>query len=66
MDTIIEFLKRPGQPGSIADTLHIHKNTLLYRMGKIRQITGCSFTEGEEYMNYNLSVKIMKYLHLID
>ncbi len=66
MDTIIEFLKHPGQPGSIADALHIHKNTLLYRMGKIRQITGCNFTEGEECMNYNLSVKIMKYLHLIE
>ena len=65
MDTIIEFLKHPGQPANIADALHIHKNTLLYRMGKIKQITGCDFVEGEEYMNYNLSVKIMKYLHLI-
>ena len=65
MDTIIEFLKHPGHPASIADALHIHKNTLLYRMGKIKQITDCSFTEGEEFMNYNLSVKIMKYLHLI-
>ncbi|EOS21920.1 hypothetical protein C806_04061 [Lachnospiraceae bacterium 3-1] len=65
MDTIIEFLKHPGQPASIADALHIHKNTLLYRMGKIKQITDCSFIEGEDFMNYNLSVKIMKYLHLI-
>lgn len=65
METILEFLKHPGQPANIAEVLHIHKNTLLYRMGKIKQITGCEFKEGEEYMNYNLSVKIMKYLKMI-
>jgi sugar diacid utilization regulator len=65
IDTLIEFLRTPGQPSIIAETLHIHKNTLLYRMGKIRQITGCDFAEGEEYMNYNLSIKIMKYLQMI-
>ncbi len=62
---MIEFLRSPGQPSVIAEALHIHKNTLLYRMGKIRQITGCDFVEGEEYMNYNLSIKIMKYLQMI-
>ncbi len=65
IDTMIEFLRSPGQPSVIAEALHIHKNTLLYRMGKIRQITGCDFVEGEEYMNYNLSIKIMKYLQMI-
>ncbi len=65
IDTLMEFLRSPGQPSVIAEALHIHKNTLLYRMGKIRQITGCDFVEGEEYMNYNLSIKIMKYLQMI-
>lgn len=65
METIMELLKHPGQPAIIAENLHIHKNTLLYRMGKIKQITGCNFIEGQEYMNYNVSVKIMKYLHMI-
>lgn len=65
METILEFLRHPGQPSNIAENLHIHKNTLLYRMGKIKQITGCDFQEGEEYMNYNLSIRIMKYLKMI-
>ncbi len=65
METIMEYLRHPGQPAIIAENLHIHKNTLLYRMGKIKQITGCNFVEGEEYMNYNVSVKIMKYLNMI-
>ncbi len=65
INTMTEFLKHPGQPSTIAQNLHIHKNTLLYRMGKVKQITGCEFLEGEEYMNYNLSMMIMKYLHMI-
>lgn len=65
MVTLREYLTRPGQPAKIAENLHIHKNTLLYRMGKIKEITDCEFVEGEDFMTFNLSVRIMKYLGMI-
>ena len=66
MVTLREYLTRPGQPAKIAENLHIHKNTLLYRMGKIKEITDCDFIEGEDFMNFNLSVRIMRYLGMIE
>lgn len=65
MITLREYLVQPGQPAKIAENLHIHKNTLLYRMGKIKEITGCTFIEGEDFMTFNLSIRIMKYLGMI-
>jgi len=65
MITLIEYLKQPGQPAKIAENLHVHKNTLLYRMGKIKEITNCDFIEGEDFMNFNFSVRIMRYLQMI-
>ena len=65
MITLREYLTQPGQPARIAENLHIHKNTLLYRMGKIKEITDCDFIEGEDFMNFNLSIRIMKYLGMI-
>lgn len=63
--TLRQYLVCPGQPSTVAKHLHIHKNTLLYRMGKIKEITGCDFVAGEDFMNFNLSFKIMDYLHMI-
>lgn len=65
ISTLTAYLKQPGQPTKIADAVHVHKNTLLYRMKKIREITGCSFTQGEDFMNFNLSICIMRYLHML-
>lgn len=63
--TLKEYLHHPGQTSLVAKDLHIHKNTLLYRLGKIKEVIGCELTEGEEYMNMNLSMMIMKYLGML-
>lgn len=65
LQTLHEYLKTPGQPSQIAKRLHIHKNTLLYRMDKIKGIMDCKIETGEEYMSFNLSYRIMEYLNLI-
>lgn len=65
IDTLIAYLASPGHPTEVAGKLHVHKNTLLYRMGKIKEITRCEFVQGEDFMNFNLSIRIMKYLHMI-
>lgn len=63
--TLKEYLHHPGQTSRVAADLHIHKNTLLYRLGKIKELIGCELTEGEEYMNMNLSMMILKYLGML-
>lgn len=65
IDTLRKYLICPGQPSVVAKNLHIHKNTLLYRMGKIKEITNCDFITGEDFMKFNLSFKVMEYLHML-
>lgn len=66
LNTLHEFLESPGQPTPIAKRLHVHKNTLLYRMDKIRTIMDCPIEAGDEFMSFGLSYKIMKYLKMIE
>ena len=54
----------PSSSSEVAKILHINKNTLLYRMGKIKEITNCDFISGDDFMAVNLSFKIMDYLHM--
>ena len=65
LNTLHEFLETPGQPTQISKRLFIHKNTLLYRMEKIRAIMDCKLESGDEIMTMGLSYKIMKYLKMI-
>lgn len=65
LTTLREYLAHPGQPRLIADHLAIHKNTLLYRLKKIKQLTNCDFTQGLDYMNFNFSLRIMMYLGML-
>lgn len=65
MQTLQEYLIHPGQTSVVAANLHIHKNTLLYRLGKIKEITDCELAVGEDYMNMNLSLMIMRYLSML-
>lgn len=65
ISTLQEYLVHPGQPAIVAENLHVHKNTLLYRMKKIKEITHCNFDEGVDYMNFALSFRIMEYLHML-
>lgn len=65
LHTLKEYLEYPGQPSKVAANLHVHKNTLLYRMGKIKEITGCRFECGGDFMNFNFSFNIMKYLEML-
>ncbi len=60
--TLKEYLNRPNQPSLISQTLHIHRNTLLYRMEKIKEITSCSLENGNDLLSLALSYRIMEYL----
>ncbi|MBQ9023472.1 MAG: helix-turn-helix domain-containing protein [Eubacterium sp.] len=65
LETLGALLSFPGQPARVAEALHVHKNTLLYRMKKIREITHCTFDDGEQSMAYYFSYKILDYLGIL-
>lgn len=65
LNTLHEYMDSPGQATQIAKRLHIHKNTLLYRMDKIRIIMDSKIEYGDDFLSFGLSYKIMKYLKMI-
>lgn len=40
LNTLINYIKFNGQVNKIAEALHIHRNTLNYRLEKIKELTG--------------------------
>ena len=63
--TLRAYIEQPTSSSEVAKALHIHKNTFLYRMGTIKEITHCDFMNGDDHLTFNLSFKIMDYLHMI-
>lgn len=63
--TLHVFLKYACSTSQTSAALHIHKNTLLYRMNRIREMTGCDLSDGDELLSLAFSYKIMKYLKML-
>lgn len=47
-----------------AENLHIHKNTLFYRLEKIRKIIDCDLNDGDVMGRLQLSFKLIEYMNL--
>ena len=58
------YLQNACNTHRTADSLHIHKNTLLYRLTRIRQVLGCSLASGEDIFMLQLSFRVMMHLGL--
>lgn len=43
LETFISYMKNSGERKKTAESLHIHRNTLNYRLERIEEITGLSF-----------------------
>ena len=64
MDTLFCYLQVAGSTTRAAKMLVLHKNTLLYRLNRIRQILGCDLASGEELFHLQMSFRILLYLGL--
>ncbi len=62
-NTLYQYLNFSQNTQQTADHLHIHKNTLLYRIEKIKKITGNPLNHGDELIKLHFSFKILEYLH---
>lgn len=64
MDTLFIYLQNSGNTRRSAKMLSLHKNTLLYRMGRIREILGCDLSSGEDCFMLQVSFRVLLYLDL--
>lgn len=58
-ETLFSYLSHNGSVKSVAEELFIHKNTIVYRMGKIRELLGAELEEGNERMRLYLACLIV-------
>lgn len=64
MDTLFCFLECAGTTKKAASMLSLHKNTLLYRMGRIREILGMDLASGEDLFCLQVGFRALIYLGL--
>ena len=57
-DTLFYYLKYNGSIQAVSAALFTHRNTVNYRMGKIKEILGCEFSTAEERFPYLLAFHI--------
>lgn len=64
METLFCYLLVSGTTKRAAELLSLHKNTLLYRMGRIREILGMNLLSGEDQFALQLSFRVLMYMGL--
>ena len=60
IDTLAVYLTCEKNLGKIAEQLFIHRNTLMYRLEKIKTITGIDYDETAEMEHILLSIRILR------
>lgn len=64
LETLYQFLRSSQNLREASEVLFIHKNTLSYRIGKIKEILGDDLASSETIFTLNLSFRILIFLKL--
>ena len=59
ISTLRAYLRYPDNPGAAAQTLYIHKNTLFYRIHKIREDYGLDLSDGLERLWIQMTLEFL-------
>ncbi|MFA9422361.1 MAG: PucR family transcriptional regulator [Sedimentibacter sp.] len=62
--TLYEYLNNSCSLVNTSKKLFIHKNTLLHRLNRIKEISGLGLIEEEDKFKIYLSYKILEYMHV--
>ncbi len=57
-ETLFRYLLHNGSLQAVADEMYTHRNTVNYRMGRIRELLGCNLTTHAECLPYLLAYHI--------
>lgn len=60
--TLMAYLATNGSPTDAADRLHLHRNTVLYRLGRIEDLLGVDLRDAEVRLTLHLALKISEVL----
>ncbi len=63
LQTLYEHLRRPNKPAEVAALLFVHKNTLYYRLERIREIMGCDLHDAQTITNIQITFCILRMQH---
>jgi purine catabolism regulator len=58
VETLEGFFRANGNHARAAETLHLHRNTLLYRLGRVEALTGRNLDDPETRLCFQLALKI--------
>jgi purine catabolism regulator len=58
LETLAAYYDAEGSPTEAAERLHLHRNTLLYRLQRIREITGHNPDEPRARLAFHLALRI--------
>ena len=58
LQTLGAYLATNGSPTEAADRLHLHRNTVLYRLGRIEDLLGADLRDAEVRLGLHLALKI--------
>jgi sugar diacid utilization regulator len=64
-ETLYTYILNGQSQTKSANTLHIHRNTLNYRITKIAEIMGINLDDNTLMLHLHLSFKILEYVHLV-
>ena len=59
METLYWYLQLAGSTARAATLLTLHKNTMLYRLGRIRELLGMDLTSGEDLFELQVSYRVL-------
>ena len=60
LKTLKYYLQHLGDPNTAAKILHIHRNTLFYRINHIKEISGDNLELGDTRMHVQFSIKMLE------
>lgn len=63
VDTVAHYLDQGRKPDLVANTLHIHRGTLYYRLRKFGDATGLNLESGTDRLTIQLSLEALKLLN---
>ncbi|WP_018701876.1 helix-turn-helix domain-containing protein [Anaeromusa acidaminophila] len=52
------YLEQDGSVQAVAKLTYVHRNTINYKLKKIRELTGCDLARSEERLQLMLALKI--------
>ena len=64
--TLARYLDTGGNYDQTALALHIHRSTLRYRLGRIRDISGCDLQDVDTHLNLHLATRVFEMLEISD